>query len=1070
MDSYQTKSLAKRYFGKHHLTIPPDSLLEFQRQSYDNFIKKGIKDSFNDVFPIADYSDKELSLEFINYYLEEPKFSAERAREKDLNYNAALRVTLRLVNKRTGEKKEQEVYFGDIPILTETGTFIVNGNERAIVSQLIKSPGTIFTIGKNNAGENRVKAAITPHRGAWLEFNTENDGYISAKIDRKKKVMATIILKAFGVESNTEIKKLFADVDNGPLSFIDETLKKDYTADQNEALMEIYRKMKPGEPVAIDNATAYFMNLFKKFERYDLDKVGRFKMNQRLHQNLDINLKENRILQKEDIILALRELIRMNNDVNAEGDNIDHLGNRRIRSTGELLQNKFYIALTRLRRIIQDRMTSLDPTTLTPAQLINPRIITTAINQEFLNTSPLSQFMDQTNVLAELEHKRRLTGTGPGGIKLKAKSGVEIRDINSSHYGRICPINTPEGSNVGLVNELSCYARVNELGFVETPYFRIKNGKIIKEELVWLNALDEEKYKITHACVNYDQSGKITDELVDARINTNTLKISPKELDFIDVSSYQILSPASALIPFIERDETHRSLMGSVMQRQAVPCVKREAPLVVTGLEEQVVRDSGQLILSKTEGTVVEVDNRHIVIADKEGKKHEYNLYSFTRTNQNTYLKQTPIVVKGQKIKKDQPLCDNSSSLNGQLALGSNLTVAYMPWYGYTFEDAIIISEKLLKQDIFTSIYIEEFESEQRETKLGPEQTTNDIPNVSEKLLKDLDEEGIIRIGAEVKSGDILVGKVSPKGEIELTPEERLMQAIFGEEAKDVKNTSLSLPHGREGRIIRNRILSRKNGDQLGVGVIKKVFVEVAELRKITVGDKLAGRHGNKGIISYIAPEQDMPFLADGTPVDIIINALSLPNRMNLGQIFEASLGLAAEKLNYQAVVPSFDNASEKEIVDEFIKANLPSEGKFNLFDGRTGEKFTQKVVVGKLYVMKLVHMVKDKIHARSVGPYALVTQQPLKGRAHFGGQRFGEMEVWALEAYGAAKALQEMLTIKSDDIISRREAYSSIIKGEDIKNPTIPAAFNVIVNELKSLCLNIETKMIKYEETETQP
>ncbi len=1070
MDSYQTKSLAKRYFGKHHLTIPPDSLLEFQRQSYDNFIKKGIKDSFNDVFPIADYSDKELSLEFINYYLEEPKFSAERAREKDLNYNAALRVTLRLVNKRTGEKKEQEVYFGDIPILTETGTFIVNGNERAIVSQLIKSPGTIFTIGKNNAGENRVKAAITPHRGAWLEFNTENDGYISAKIDRKKKVMATIILKAFGVESNTEIKKLFADVDNGPLSFIDETLKKDYTADQNEALMEIYRKMKPGEPVAIDNATAYFMNLFKKFERYDLDKVGRFKMNQRLHQNLDINLKENRILQKEDIILALRELIRMNNDVNAEGDNIDHLGNRRIRSTGELLQNKFYIALTRLRRIIQDRMTSLDPTTLTPAQLINPRIITTAINQEFLNTSPLSQFMDQTNVLAELEHKRRLTGTGPGGIKLKAKSGVEIRDINSSHYGRICPINTPEGSNVGLVNELSCYARVNELGFVETPYFRIKNGKIIKEELVWLNALDEEKYKITHACVNYDQSGKITDELVDARINTNTLKISPKELDFIDVSSYQILSPASALIPFIERDETHRSLMGSVMQRQAVPCVKREAPLVVTGLEEQVVRDSGQLILSKTEGTVVEVDNRHIVIADKEGKKHEYNLYSFTRTNQNTYLKQTPIVVKGQKIKKDQPLCDNSSSLNGQLALGSNLTVAYMPWYGYTFEDAIIISEKLLKQDIFTSIYIEEFESEQRETKLGPEQTTNDIPNVSEKLLKDLDEEGIIRIGAEVKSGDILVGKVSPKGEIELTPEERLMQAIFGEEAKDVKNTSLSLPHGREGRIIRNRILSRKNGDQLGVGVIKKVFVEVAELRKITVGDKLAGRHGNKGIISYIAPEEDMPFLADGTPVDIIINALSLPNRMNLGQIFEASLGLAAEKLNYQAVVPSFDNASEKEIVDEFIKANLPSEGKFNLFDGRTGEKFTQKVVVGKLYVMKLVHMVKDKIHARSVGPYALVTQQPLKGRAHFGGQRFGEMEVWALEAYGAAKALQEMLTIKSDDIISRREAYSSIIKGEDIKNPTIPAAFNVIVNELKSLCLNIETKMIKYEETETQP
>ncbi len=1064
MELHQTKSLPKRYFGKHNLVIPPDSLLEFQRQSYDNFIKKGIKDSFNDVFPISDYSDKELSLEFVDYYLEEPKFTAEKAREKDLNYNQALRVTLRLVNKRTGEKKDQEVYFGDIPKLTETGTFIVNGNERVIVSQLIKSPGVIFTIGKNTGGDNRVKASVTPHRGAWLEFNTENDGYISAKIDRKKKVMATIILKAFGVESNTEIKKIFDDVDNGGLSFIDETLKKDYTADQNEALLEIYRKMKPGEPVAIDNATAYFVNLFKKFERYDLDKVGRFKMNQRLNQDLDIYQKDNRILRKEDIIDTLRELIRMNNDQNAVGDNIDHLGNRRIRSTGELLQNKFYIALTRLRRTIQDRMTSLDPNTLTPAQLINPRIITTAINQEFLNTSPLSQYMEQTNVLAELEHKRRLTGTGPGGIKLKAKSGVEIRDINSSHYGRICPINTPEGSNVGLVNELSCYARVNELGFVETPYFKVNNGKIT-DEIVWLNALDEEKYKITHSCVNYDKNGKITDELVDVRIQANTIKISPKELDFIDVSSYQILSPASALIPFVERDETHRSLMGSIMQRQAVPCVKRDTPLVVTGLEEQVVRDSGQLILSKTDGTVVEVDNRHIVIEDKEGKKHEYELYSFTRTNQNTYLKQTPSVSKGQKVKKGQPICDNSSSINGQLALGSNLTVAYMPWYGYTFEDAIIISEKLLKKDIFTSIYIEEFESEQRETKLGPEQTTNDIPNVSEKLLKDLDEEGIIRIGAEVKSGDILVGKVSPKGEIELTPEERLMQAIFGEEAKDVKNSSLTLPHGREGRVIRNRILSRKTGDQLGVGVIKKVFVEVAELRKITVGDKLAGRHGNKGIIGYIAPEEDMPFLEDGTPVDIIINALSLPNRMNLGQIFEASLGLAAEKLNYQAVVPPFDNATQDEIIEEYNKAKLPPEGKFDLYDGRTGEKFTQKVLVGKLYVMKLVHMVKDKIHARSVGPYALVTQQPLKGRAHFGGQRFGEMEVWALEAYGASKALQEMLTIKSDDIISRREAYSSIIKGEDIKNPTVPAAFNVIVNELKSLCLNIETKTIKREE-----
>ncbi len=1063
MNLKQAQSLKKHSFAKHNIQLKPESLLAFQRKSYENFIKKGIKDAFLDVFPIKDYSEKELSLEFVDYYLEEPKVDPEIAKQKDLHYNSALRVTLRLINHRTKEKKDQEVYFGDIPILTDSGTFIVNGNERVIVSQLIKSPGVIFTVLKNSAGGNATKASITPQRGAWLEFTTENDGVITAKIDRKKKVPATIILKAFGVESNTEIKKIFYDIDNGNTSHIEETLKKDYTADQNEALLEIYRKMRPGEPVAIDNATTYFTNLFGRFERYDLDKVGRFKMNQKLKRDYPIEGKEYRILLKEDIIDILRELVKLNNDPSAEGDNIDHLGNRRIRSTGELLQNKFYIALTRLRRIIQDRMTSLDPNTLTPAQLINPRVITTAITQEFLNTSPLSQYMEQTNVLSELEHKRRLTCTGPGGIKLKAKSGVEIRDINLSHYGRICPINTPEGQNVGLVNTLSSFAKVNELGFVLTPYFKVNKRKIT-DEIVWLNALEEERHKITHACIDYDKNGKITQDMADVRFNANTVNVPAEEIELMDVNSFQILSPASALIPFIERDETHRSLMGSIMQRQAVPCVKREVPLVATGLEEQVMKDSGQLILAKNDGVVLEVDNSKIVIDYKDGTKTEHILSSFNRTNQNTYLKQTPIVQKGQKVKKGDSLCDNTSSLNGQLSLGCNLTIAYMPWYGYTFEDAIVISEKLLEKDIFTSIYIEEFECEQRETKLGSEQTTNDIPNVSEKLLKDLDEEGIIRIGAEVKSGDILVGKVSPKGEVELTPEERLMQAIFGEEAKDVKNTSLSLPHGREGRIIRNRILSRKKGDQLGVGVIKKVFVEIAELRKIMVGDKLAGRHGNKGIISFIAPKEDMPFLADGTPVDIIINALSVPNRMNLGQIFEASLGLAADKLNYQAIVHPFDSADDDEIFEEYKKAGLPENGKFTLYDGRTGETFSQKVVVGKLYVMKLNHMVKDKIHARSVGPYALVTQQPLKGRAHFGGQRFGEMEVWALEAYGAAKALQEMLTIKSDDIISRRDAYSSIIRGEDIKNPTIPAAFNVIINELKALCLNIEAKNIKKE------
>jgi len=1059
----KSHSHEQKSFAKHDYLFTPLSLIQFQKDSYENFVKNGIREVFKDIFPITDYGNDELILDVLDYYLEEPKVDCDTAKEKDVNYESALRVNFKLTNKKTGEIKQQEIYFGDIPTLTNTGTFIINGNERVVISQLIKSPGAYFTVSYGPNGQSQVKGGMIPKRGAWLEFVTENDGFIGAKIDRKKKVPATVILKAFGVANDEEIKQLFSDIDNGEVSFIEKTLAKDNTADTNEALLEIYKKMRPKEPLALDNSISFFTNLFKRFERYSLDKIGRYKFNQRLNLPIEqVEEKQYRVLQKEDVVAVLREVIRMNNAPDAQSDIIDHLGNRRIRSNGELLQDRFFMAVSRMKRLIQDRMTVLDIATITPAQLISPRILTNAM-RDFFNTSPLSQFMDQVNALSELEHKRRLTGSGPGGIKLKAKSGVEVRDVHPSHYGRICPINTPEGPNVGLVLSLSTFCRLNELGFLEVPYFKVEHGKITKE-VVWLNAIEEEKFVICRGDIAYDKEGHILPKEVEVRFNGEPKLAELKDVQLIDVSPYQLLSPTSALIPFIERDEAHRSLMGSVMQKQAVPGIKKDIPLVSTGLEAQIAMDSGQVILAKNDGKVVEIDSTHISIETKDKKRDSYNLKNFVRTNQNTCVHETPIVKLNDDVKKGQALADSSSTKGGQLALGHNLTVAYMPWYGYTFEDAIVISENLLKKDIFTSIYTEEFICDQQETKLGPEIITADIPNVAEKLLKDLDEEGIIRIGAEVESNDILVGKVSPKGEVELTPEERLMRAIFGDESKEVRNTSLYLKHGRKGRVIKSRVLSRKEGDKLEVGIIKRIFIEIAELRKIKVGDKLAGRHGNKGIVSIVAPMEDMPFLADGTPVDIVINSLSIPNRMNLGQIFEAQLGLAADKLGYQAICPPFDSATGDEIKTEMKKAgfDVTYGGKVELFDGRTGIPFEQKVTIGKVYMMKLIHMVSDKIHARSVGPYALVTQQPLKGRAQMGGQRFGEMEVWALEAYGAAKTLQEMLTIKSDDIVSRREAYSSIIKNDKIKNPIVPAAFNVILGELKALCLDVEIENIK--------
>ena len=1052
----------QKTFAKHDYLITPHSLIQFQHDSYEKFIKQGIKEVFKDIFPVNDYSNEELSLDVTDYYLEEPKVDCETAKEKDINYESALHVNFKLTNKKTGEIKEQEIYFGDIPTLTSTGTFIINGNERVVISQLTKSPGAYFAVTLHQTKNNLVKGSIIPKRGAWLEFITENDGTINAKIDRRKKVPATTILKAFGVENNEEIKNIFSDIDTGDIQYIEKTLSKDNTSNSNEALLDIYKKMRPKEPLALDNATSFFNNLFKRFDRYSFDKIGRYKFNKRL--NLPLNQVENkefRVLHKEDIIAVLRELISMNNNPEATSDIIDHLGNRRVRSTGESLQDRFFIAVFRMKRLIQDRMTMLDPTTLTPAQLISPRILTNAM-RDFFNMSPLSQFMDQVNALSELEHKRRLTGSGPGGIKQKTKGGVEIRDIQPSHYGRICPINSPEGPNVGLVLNLATFSRLNELGFLETPYFKVNHGKITKE-IVWFDANEEENHIIARGDVPYDNNGNILEQEVECRFKGDPQIFKLSEIEYIDVSPYQLLSPTSALIPFVERNEARRALMGSVMQKQAVPGIIKDKPLVATGMEKQVARDSGQMILAKNSGIVKEVDANHILIETKDHKKDNYPLKVFVRTNQNTCFHQTPIVHKNDEIKQGQVIADSSSTQDGQLSLGHNLLVAFMPWYGYTFEDAIVISENLLKQDVFTSVYTEEFICDQQETQLGPEIITRDIPNISEKALRDLDEDGIIRLGAEVEGNDILVGKISPKGEVELTPEERLMRAIFGSESKEVRNTSLFLKHGRHGRVIKTKILSRKKGDKLEVGIIKRIFIEIAELRKVKVGDKLAGRHGNKGIISIVAPAEDMPFLEDGTPVDIVINALSIPNRMNLGQIFESQLGLAADRLHYQAICPPFDGATEEEIKEEMNKANIDTKngGKVALFDGRTGQKFEQLVTIGKIYMMKLNHMVADKMHARSVGPYALITQQPLKGRSQMGGQRFGEMEVWALEAYGAAKTLQEMLTIKSDDIISRREAYAAIIKNDKIKSPTIPAAFNVILSELKALCLNIEIKNI---------
>ena len=1057
-------------YTRNEVDLP--NLISAQLESYEWFWKKGLRELFDEVSPIRDFSGKDLELYFLDYMLEEPRWDEHEARAHNASYEATLRVKLRLVNKKTGEVKEQSAYLGEFPLMTPRGTFIVNGVERVVISQLIRSPGVFFTL-QQTRGWRLFGAKIIPNRGAWLEFDTDLNGVIGVKIDRKRRAPVSVLLRAFGVEDNEDIKALFKGADTGDIKYIEETLKRDPSKNKGEALLEIYKRIRPGDLATIDNARQLIEAMFFNFDRYDLSAVGRWKMEGRLSgENLKNIPQSARVLTVNDIVRIVSEIIKMNNDPHARPDEIDHLGNRRIRAFGELLQNRLRVGLVRMERIIKDRMSTLDIYTLTPVQLVNSRPLM-AIVREFFTSSQLSQFMDNENPLAELEHKRRLSAMGPGGLT-RERAGLDVRDVQPSHYGRICPIESPEGPNIGLVGHLASFARLNPYGFIETPYMKVVKGKITGE-IIWMDASQEQRYGIAHAGVETDGAGRIKDERVEARVHGEPTTVRRDEVQFIDVAPQQAVSIATSLIPFLEHDDATRAMMGSNMQRQAVPCIVPDPPLVGTGFEHRTARDSGQVVLAETDGEIASVDAAHITIREKASVKNgkaaekRYNLKAFMRSNQYTAITQKPRVAKGQKVKKGDVLSDGPAISNGELALGQNLLVAFLPWRGANYEDAIVISERVVQEDRFTSAHIEDFICDVRDTKLGPEITTPDIPNVGEDKLRNLDEEGVVRIGAEVGPGDILVGKISPKGEADLTAEERLLRAIFGEKARDVKDTSLRLPHGKRGRIVGIRVFSRDQGDKLPPGVIKSIQVEVAQLRKISIGDKLAGRHGNKGVIAKVLPVQDMPYLEDGTPVDIVLNPLGVLSRMNIGQILETHLGLAAHKLGYYAKTPALAGATEEEIKRELKRAGFPENGKLTLYDGYTGEAFPQAVTVGYIYMMKLIHMVEDKIHMRSIGPYSLITQQPLGGKAQFGGQRFGEMEVWALEGYGASHTLQEMLTIKSDDVLGRSAAYESIIRNQPIRSPNLPASFNVLLAELKALGLGVELFGLKAAPAETE-
>jgi len=1049
---HKITSRPKKYFSRYKKPLVEfPNLIEAQIKSFKWLVETGIGEVFKEFSPIADYSGKKFQLEFTSFSLSESKIDENNSKINKLSYQGPLKARVKLTNKILGTVKEQEIFMSDVPLMTSHGTFIINGVERVIVPQLARSFGVFFTESEIK-GSRYFGAKIIPARGVWIEIESEADGGIYIRIDKKRKFPATALLRVLGYETDEMLIKAFSK-DPVVAETVKNLLTKDGLKNLNDAYIEIYKRLRDGDMATADNAKEFIHSLFTP-ERYDLSPVGRFRFNQRFEKGMGEEEIARRTISKEDLVTVVSHIIFLNNTPGAKADDIDHLGQRRVRFVGEILQQKVRTGMMQIKRNIQDRMSIIDVDTAMPIAIINQRPLQARI-KEFFTTNQLSQFMNQENVLAEIEHIRLLSALGPGGLT-RERAGLEVRDVHPSHYGRVCPIHTPEGPNIGLILHLSTYARINDFGIIEVPYIKVKNGKLTGE-IVYLNALEEEKYNIAHAGIPYDEDGKITEEKVEARIKTEPGRVSRNEVDFIDVATNQAFSIATSMIPFLEHNNANRALMGSNMQKQAVPCVLPEMPLVATGVEELASRDGGRLVIAEEDGIISYLDAKKIVVNGK--KEKTYQLINFLRNNNFAVFHQRPLLNVGDKVKKGDILADTSSTVNGQISLGQNIFVAFLSWSGSTYEDAIIISERLVKNSKFTSVYVEEFTCIVRDTKLGPEITTRDIPNVGELKLKDLDEDGIVRIGAEVRENDILVGKITPKGETELTPEERLLRSIFAEKARDVKDTSLRMEHGKRGRIIGVKIFSRDLGHALEAGIIKKIAIEVAQIRNISVGDKLSGRHGNKGVISTVLPEEDMPYTEDGTPIDIILSPLGIPSRMNLGQILEIHLGMAANSLGYQAIVPSFLGAKHEEIKEELKKAGFPENGKLKLFDGRTGEAFEQDVAVGYMYMLKLHHMVEDKIHMRSIGPYSLITQQPLGGKAQGGGQRFGEMEVWALEGYGAAYTLREMLTIKSDDILGRSATFDSIIKNETIRPPNSPASFNVLLNYLRGLALDVNLK-----------
>jgi len=1103
----------KKIDGVSYEKFEIPNLIELQLDSFSWFMEKGLRELFDEISPIKDFTGKVMELQFLDYEFGAPKYSEEECRTKDLTFSKPLYVNVELLIKETGEIQRQRVYMGDYPWMTDQGTFVINGAERVVVSQLVRSPGVYYSIDNdiyNQTGRELFTAKVIPNRGAWLEFETSKTDQLYVKVDRKRKIPATTLLRAVGYEQNDEIAALFSSIDiDIDHPYISATLDKDVTHTTAEALIEVYKKLRPGDPPTGDNARQLVESLFFNFRRYDLGRVGRYKFNKKLDAvagRMGIELpRDGRTITREDIAAIVGNLIESNRGLHPK-DDIDHLGNRRIRANGELIQNAFRIGLLRMERVVRERMTIQEIDKATPNALINIRPVVAAM-KEFFGGSQLSQFMDQTNPLAELTSKRRLSALGPGGLS-RERAGFDVRDVHHSHYGRICPIETPEGPNIGLIGSLATYGRINSYGFIETPYRKVKRTvgydeagldayeagqdlttkggdvvlkagqaftpaaitelkkqkahafpirPVVTDEIHYMPADEEEEHHVAQANAALDAEGHFVDERIPSRYRDTFPEARASQIEYMDVSPKQVVSVATALIPFLEHDDANRALMGSNMQRQAVPLLEPESPIVGTGMEARAARDSGQVLVARRGGVVTSVTAERIAVETDAGELDEYKLQKFVRSNQGTCINHRPIVNVGDRIADGAPIADSSSTQLGELALGRNILVAFMSWEGGNYEDAIVISDRLVRDDLFTSIHIEKHEIESRDTKLGPEEITRDIPNVGEESLKDLDEEGVVYIGAEVRPGDILVGKITPKGETELTAEERLLRAIFGEKAREVKDSSLRLPHGERGKVVEVREFRRELNDDLQPGVNRLVRVSVAQKRKISVGDKMAGRHGNKGVIAKILPAEDMPYLPDGTPVDILLNPLGVPSRMNIGQILETHLGWALHAKGLKAATAVFDGATEQEIQTELREAGLPENGKIELRDGRTGETFDRPITVGYIYMLKLHHLVEDKIHARSTGPYSLITQQPLGGKAQFGGQRFGEMEVWALEAYGAANILQELLTVKSDDVLGRVQTYEAIVKGEEIQPPRVPESFKVLIKELRSLGLNAE-------------